>query len=260
MYVRERDHVRALSLLDAAAASTSRADFVVKVMPALRSLFHADEVGHAEVFTDTGQVASSVGFPTPVSAQADALRVWESRSFEHPWVAHVTRSGLTGSVRLTELCSRTELSRSAFYQDFFRPRGVEHADYQTVSMCGGRIAGFSLCRNERDFSGDEHDLFEHLRRPLSHIWQLVSRVEAFEAGVPTAHQRIGEALTPAERRVSVLVLRGWRTVPIAQALGVSPKAVEQHLTRIYRKAAVNSRAEYITRLLRLENEAPRPPA
>ena len=68
MYVRERDHVRALSLLDAAAASSSRADLVVKVMPALRNLFHADEVGHAEVFTGTGQVASSVGFPTETAS------------------------------------------------------------------------------------------------------------------------------------------------------------------------------------------------
>jgi DNA-binding CsgD family transcriptional regulator len=153
---------------------------------------------------------------------------------------------------LTDLCSSADLRRSAFYQDFFRPRRIEYADYQTVSTSGGRTVGFGVCRKDRDFTADEHDLFEHLRRPLAGIWQLVARVEAIEAACATTSIQVtGESLTPTERRVSDLVLRGWRTVTIAQALGVSTKAVEQHLTRIYRKADVSSRPEYILRALEL---------
>jgi DNA-binding CsgD family transcriptional regulator len=163
----------------------------------------------------------------------------------------VTRRHSEKSVRLTDLCSSAELRRSAFYQDFFRPRGVEFADYQTVSMSGGRAVGFSVCRTDRDFTADEHDLFEHLRRPLSRIWKLVARIEALEnvSTSTTTFSIPGDPLTPTETRVSELVLRGWRTLTIAQALGVSTKAVEQHVTRIYRKSGVSSRAEYITRSL-----------
>jgi DNA-binding CsgD family transcriptional regulator len=248
MFVREADHVRALRLLETAAATDSRAGLVANVMPALQTLFHADEVSHADVLPRTGQVAASTGYPTPVTALPDAHVALVSRAFEHPWVAHVARRGTTRSVRLSDLCSRAELRRSAFYQDFYRPRGVDYADYQAVSVSGGRAVGFSLGRTDRDFTGDEHDLFEHLRRPLSRVWHLVSRVEALDTAAAVTNLRpAGVTLTPAERRVSDLVLRGWRTAVVAQTLGVSPKAVEQHLTRIYRKAEVGSRAEYIAR-------------
>jgi DNA-binding CsgD family transcriptional regulator len=250
MHVREADHLRGLFLLDRAAASSSRAELVANVTPILRTMFHADQASQSEVVTRTGRVVSSVGYPTPGTAQPDAVRAYESRPLEHPWVAHVTRRHPASTVRLTDLCSRADLRRSAFYSDFFRPRGIEYADYQTVSTSGGRTVGFSVGRKDCDFTADEHDLFEHLRRPLGRIWQLVARIEALEtAHAQTPLHVTGEPLTPAERRVSDLVLRGWRTLTIAEALGVSTKAVEQHLTRIYRKAGVGSRAEYIMRSL-----------
>ena len=250
MHVRESDHLRGLFLLDRAAASSTRAEFVANVLPVLQTMFHADEVSHSEVLTTTGRVVSSVGYPTPSTALPDAIRAYESRPLEHPWVAHVTRRRPPCTVRLSDLCSSADLRRSAFYQDFYRPRRIEYADYQTVSTSGGRTVGFGVCRKDRDFTADEHDLFEHLRRPLSRIWQLVARVEAIDsARTLTPSSAMHEPLTPAEQRVSELVLRGWRTHTIAQSLGVSTKAVEQHLTRIYRKVDVSSRAEYIMRSL-----------
>ncbi len=222
------------------------------MLPILRTMFHADESSQSEVVTGTGRIASCVGYPTPSTTLPGALRAYESRPLEHPWVAYVTRRRPAGTIRLTDLCSTADLRRSAFYQDFYRPRGVEYADYQTVSTAGGRVVGFGVCRKDRDFTADEHDLLEHLRRPLASIWQLVARVEAIDTASAKAPAKVGgEALTPTEGRVSYLVLRGWRTVTIAESLGVSTKAVEQHLTRIYRKADVSSRAEYI--LLSLEH-------
>jgi DNA-binding CsgD family transcriptional regulator len=55
----------------------------------------------------------------------------------------------------------------------------------------------------------------------------------------------GPALTPAEERVVGLLRAGWRNRRIAEALGVSQKAVEQHLTRAYRKLGVSSRTELL---------------
>jgi len=50
-------------------------------------------------------------------------------------------------------------------------------------------------------------------------------------------------LTQREREVAGLVAGGASTRDVAGALFVSPRTVELHLTNVYRKLAVDSRAE-----------------
>jgi DNA-binding CsgD family transcriptional regulator len=54
-------------------------------------------------------------------------------------------------------------------------------------------------------------------------------------------------LTPQELQVALQVARGLTNREIAQALFLSPKTVEFHLTRIYRKLDLNARAELVER-------------
>jgi DNA-binding CsgD family transcriptional regulator len=60
----------------------------------------------------------------------------------------------------------------------------------------------------------------------------------------------GGQLTPSERGVADLVAEGLATKQVAAALFISPKTVEGHLSRIYAKLDVHSRAE-LARLLTL---------
>lgn len=60
------------------------------------------------------------------------------------------------------------------------------------------------------------------------------------------------ALTPTELRVAELVAEGLQTKQVAAALFVSPKTVEGHLTNVYAKLGVHSRAE----LARLQSSLP----
>jgi DNA-binding CsgD family transcriptional regulator len=53
----------------------------------------------------------------------------------------------------------------------------------------------------------------------------------------------GQELTPSERQVAALAAAGLTNVAVATQLSVSPKTVEAHLTRIYQKLAIHSRAE-----------------
>ena len=55
-------------------------------------------------------------------------------------------------------------------------------------------------------------------------------------------------LTPTERQIAGLVAEGMQNRQIAQAMFVSVATVEAHLTRIYRKLQIRSRAE-LTRLV-----------
>jgi DNA-binding CsgD family transcriptional regulator len=57
-----------------------------------------------------------------------------------------------------------------------------------------------------------------------------------------------ESLTPSERRVAEVAVKGLTTRQIAETLFVSPKTVEFHLRHIYQKLDIASRSE-LTKLL-----------
>jgi DNA-binding CsgD family transcriptional regulator len=52
-----------------------------------------------------------------------------------------------------------------------------------------------------------------------------------------------DALTPSELRVARMAAEGRTNREVAQALFVTPKAVEYHLANAYRKLGIGARAE-----------------
>ena len=52
-----------------------------------------------------------------------------------------------------------------------------------------------------------------------------------------------DALTPSERRVAGMAAKEMTNRDIAQALFVTPKTVEVHLSSVYRKLGITSRAQ-----------------
>ncbi|MBA2349814.1 MAG: helix-turn-helix transcriptional regulator, partial [Solirubrobacterales bacterium] len=67
-------------------------------------------------------------------------------------------------------------------------------------------------------------------------------VELEIAGAPPQRMRFDE-LTASERRVAELAAGGGANREIAEELFVTPKTVENHLTRVYAKLGVHSRRE-----------------
>lgn len=57
----------------------------------------------------------------------------------------------------------------------------------------------------------------------------------------------GDELTPQEHQIALQVAEGKANKEVAAALFLSPKTVEFHLSRIYRKLRVSSRAELVRR-------------
>jgi DNA-binding CsgD family transcriptional regulator len=93
--------------------------------------------------------------------------------------------------------------------------------------------GYELARS----SGAEA-LAEHARQELA------------ASGVRVQRQRLtgAESLTPSERRIADMAADGASNAEIAQALFVTVKTVEMHLTHIYRKLDISGRSE-LTRAL-----------
>jgi DNA-binding CsgD family transcriptional regulator len=93
---------------------------------------------------------------------------------------------------------------------------------------------------------------EHLRRAvelatLCGARPLVARAETELLATGARPRRIAlsgiESLTPSERRVAHLAAEGPTNREIAQALFVTPKTVEVHLSSVYRKLGIGSRVQ-----------------
>jgi DNA-binding CsgD family transcriptional regulator len=94
--------------------------------------------------------------------------------------------------------------------------------------------------------------FEEMGAPV-----LAERARSELERLPTRRTAVGaDGLTPAESRTAQLVARGHTNREVARALFVSEKAVEGHLTRVYRKLGVRSRAELAVRLASAEDAEP----
>jgi len=124
----------------------------------------------------------------------------------------------------------------------FDSNELEHA--RTRLAYGERLRRL---RRRRDSREHLHRALETFERLGARPWAERARAELRASGErlhprkPTAHER----LTPQELQVSLAAADGLTNKEIGARLFLSPKTVEFHLGRAYRKLAVRSRAELI---------------
>jgi DNA-binding CsgD family transcriptional regulator len=89
----------------------------------------------------------------------------------------------------------------------------------------------------REQLGKARDMFDQLG---ARCWAEKSSAELSRIG---GRAPVGGSLTPSEERVAALAAEGLTTRQIAGRLFVSTKTVEGHLSHVYLKLGVRSRAE-----------------
>jgi ATP/maltotriose-dependent transcriptional regulator MalT len=103
---------------------------------------------------------------------------------------------------------------------------------------GAATEALGLLRDAEDYAGREE------------LWPLSGRVRRLLERLGEApRRRHGEALaalTAAERRVAGLAAEGLTNRQVAQRLTISVKAVEWHLSHVYRKLGIASRAGLVS--------------
>ena len=83
--------------------------------------------------------------------------------------------------------------------------------------------------------------------------ELIGAVRAVASGRLVFERRVDEpppVLTPREADVVRLVADGLTNDEVGQALGVTSKAIEAHLSRVFERTGIQSRTELATRAIR----------
>jgi DNA-binding CsgD family transcriptional regulator len=112
---------------------------------------------------------------------------------------------------------------------------------------GGMLRRAGHRRDSRDPLRDGYELARDCgAEPLA----TTARQELAASGVRVRRERLtgARSLTPSERRIAQMVVNGGSNADIAQALFVTVKTVEMHLTNIYRKLDITGRAQLATAL------------
>jgi DNA-binding CsgD family transcriptional regulator len=74
--------------------------------------------------------------------------------------------------------------------------------------------------------------------------------------LPRRTTGVADQLTPQEFQIALQVAEGKTNREVGAALFLSPKTVEFHLTRTYRKLGIRSRAELVRRFTEAESDPP----
>ena len=131
------------------------------------------------------------------------------------------------------------------------------------------VSGYEVCRELRERLGDAVPIVfisanrtepadriaglllgadEYLVKPLA-LGELLARIRRL---VTRSGSRDGLVLSAREREIISLLAAGRRRAEVARELFISPKTVEKHLERIFRKLGVHTQAEAVARALREE--------
>jgi DNA-binding CsgD family transcriptional regulator/tetratricopeptide (TPR) repeat protein len=135
---------------------------------------------------------------------------------------------------------RVDLLREAAETLAGSPLALEHARCLVELGSALRRAGWS-----RAARGPLRDGLERAREGEAHALVERAAEELVASGArPRARARTGvESLTPSERRVAVMAAEGMSNREIAEALFVTRRTVETHLTHAYEKLEISSRED-----------------
>ncbi len=139
---------------------------------------------------------------------------------------------------------------------FFKQALAAHATTDRDEVFPFELARTLICFGERlRRVGERREARVHLRSALAAFDELGA--SAWSKRAETELRATGERrrdrgasrvhLTPREMQIALAVSEGRSNNDVAAALYVTPKTVEFHLTRIYRKLGVRSRAELVRR-------------
>jgi DNA-binding CsgD family transcriptional regulator len=195
----------------------------------------ATEIYAAAYLPDAAEAMIALGRIAEAEPLIDALER-NGRRLDRPWMSAVgARCRAMLLAAHGDFKAAYEVAQYAMVEHQRLPMPFERARTQLV------LGQLQRRQREKALSAatlrEALAVFEKLDTPL---W--ADRVRAELARVKVGSQK-PTLLTPSEQRVAEFAASGLTTREVAARLFVSPKTVEVHISRIYRKLGIGSRAE-----------------
>jgi DNA-binding CsgD family transcriptional regulator len=229
-----------LGFLELSLGNVEAADGCLRPLPARVVSLGWNEPTYSPIWPNAIEALIALGELEQARDYANEYEVRAERSTS-PWA-------LSTAARCRGLLRAAEGDLNAAFQAFERAL-AEHARMpgpfergRTLLALGATLRRARQKRAARESLEAALAIFDQLGAPL---WAEKARAElARISGRPRASQE----LTETERRVAELVAEGRSNKEVAAQLYVSVHTVDAHLTRIYRKLGLRSRAELAHRL------------
>lgn len=154
------------------------------------------------------------------------------------------------------------LEKSTYYQEYYAHTGnVDEAIFLAL-LTNGNVLSLAMMRppDQGVFNEDEYQLMYSLADPISELLAVHSRFDSFavpnliqpdiDRQIDTAFRTFGSSLlSPREKSVLELMLRGYGTDITASRLGIARETVRRHRKSIYRKLDVSSQTDLFSLFL-----------
>ena len=239
-------HAQSTRLLDFIAdlqQPVESADFGKRLVSLVGELVPGSIVTVDQIHEPTGQYLLDHNCPLD-EADTDRLFARLQQVYQqNPIYPYMQAGGKGPIVRLSDLCSRTALERTDFYNDIFRPLEVQH-QVSVIMPRAGWITTLTINRDQ-DLSQSVTDLLQLASRHIS----LAHRASQLFGPLTCPTQEV-HRLTQRERDVFHWMREGKRNSEIAIILGCASRTVEKHVENILHKTSSETRGAAVRKLER----------
>lgn len=149
-----------------------------------------------------------------------------------------------------------KLHNSDYYRDYYSDTGTVDEAIYLAKLHAGNVINFSMMRlpGRGPFSDEEYERLYLLAEPVSELLKRHSELGEFSATyliqpgidhqINRAFETFGSSLlSPREKSVLELMLRGYGTNVSAERLEIALETVRRHRKSIYRKLDVSSQTD-----------------
>ncbi len=149
-----------------------------------------------------------------------------------------------------------KLEQSQYYQDYYGGTGIVDEAVYLAKLRGGNVINLSMMRLQQHgtFTDQEYESLYLLAEPISELLKCHSEHDDFavthliqpgiDHQIDLAFRTFGASmLSPREKDVLELMLRGYGTELSGKRLGIAVETVRRHRKSIYRKLDVTSQTD-----------------
>ena len=155
-----------------------------------------------------------------------------------------------------------KLEQSTYYREYYADTGTSDEAIYLSKLRGGNVINLSMMRlpHHGEFTEQEYEALYLLAEPVSELIKSHSEHDDFavthliqpgiDHQIDLAFRTFGASLlSPREKDVMEMMLRGYSTDSTADKLGIALETVRRHRKSIYRKLDVSSQTDLFSLFL-----------